>query len=205
MEETTLQDTSFNFQRSSSPSVSSPEPKGSKRFLMLIIAVLVLGAVIFAASRFLGSKGEDSQKANVTPTPTEVIILTDTPSPTPAEVSPTPKSSPTATPKPTLNPVDPVTGLDRSDLSVEVRNGGGVAGVAGKAADFLKNLGYKVTAIGNAETFDYEKTTIEVKSAKSSFLNLLKKDLAADYTIGSTSADLSATTSADALVIVGKE
>lgn len=202
MEDATLRDTSFNFQRSSSPSVSSPEPKGSKRFLMLITAVLILGAVIFAASRFLGSKGEDSEKASVTPTPTEVIVPTDTPTPT--GVSPTPKSSPTATPKPTSNPVDPATGLDRSDLSVEVKNGGGVAGAAGKVSDFLKNLGYKVVSVGNADNFDYQSIVIEVKSAESSFLSLLKKDLSASYTIGSTSADLSATSSADALVIVGK-
>lgn len=206
MEGATLQDTSFNFQRSSAPtSVSSEEPKGSKKFLWLVIVVLILGGVIFGASRFFGSKGEEEGKADITPTPTEVIIPTDTPTPTESGPTPTPiKSGPTPTPKPTLNPVDPASGLDRSDLSVEVLNGNNVAGAAGKASDFLKSLGYKVVSVGNADNFDYQSIVIEVKSAKSSFLPLLKKDLSASYTIGSTSADLSATSSADALVIVGK-
>lgn len=191
-----------SFQRPAPDSFQTqPQERGSRRFALLVLVVIILGVVVFSGVRFIGSKGK--KEAAPTPTPTLVqSVPTDTPTPTGG--SPTPKNSPTPTPKPTVNPVDSASGLDRSSLSVEVKNGGGVAGVAGKAADFLKNLGYKITAVGNADNFDYRNTVIEVKSTKSSFLPLLKKDLSASYTMGSASADLSATSSADALVIVGK-
>lgn len=191
-----------SFQKSAPDSFQmQPQEKGSRRFALLVLVVIILGVVVFSGVRFIGSRA----KKEVKPTPTPTLVQSvPTETPTPTGGSPTPKSSPTATPKPTANPVDPASGLDRSDLSVEVKNGGGVAGVAGKAADFLKNLGYKVVSVGNADNFDYQSIVIEVKSTKSSFLPLLKKDLSASYTMGSTSADLSATSSADALVIVGK-
>lgn len=191
-----------SFQKSAPDSFQmQPQERGSKRFALLVLVVIILGVVVFFGVRFIGSRA----KKEVTPTPTPTLVQSvpiDTPTPT--EVSPTPKSSPSPTPKPTVNPVDPASGLDRSSLSVEVKNGGGVVGAAGKVSDFLKNLGYKVVSVGNADNFDYQSIVIEVKSAESSFLSLLKKDLSASYTIGSTSADLSATSSADALVIVGK-
>lgn len=191
-----------SFQKSAPDSFQmQPQEKGSRRFALLVLVVIILGVVVFSGVRFIGSR----VKKEVKPTPTPTLVQsvpTDTPTPTGG--SPTPKSSPTLTPKPTANPVDSASGLDRSSLSVEVKNGGGVAGAAGKASDFLKNLGYKVVSVGNADNFDYRSIVIEVKSAKSSLLSLLKKDLSVSYTIGSTSADLSATSSADALVIVGK-
>lgn len=194
-----------SFQKSAPDSFQmQPQEKGSRRFALLVLVVIILGVVVFFGVRFIGSR----VKKEVTPTPTPTLVQsvpTETPTPTGGSPTPTPiKSGPTLTPKPTVNPVDPATGLDRSDLSVEVKNGGGVAGAAGKVSDFLKNLGYKVVSVGNADNFDYQSIVIEVKSAESSFLPLLKKDLSASYTIGSTSADLSATSSADALVIVGK-
>ncbi|MDP3726930.1 MAG: LytR C-terminal domain-containing protein [bacterium] len=192
-----------SFQKTAPDSFQTqPQERGSRRFALLVLVVIILGVVVFSGVRFIGSRA----KKEVAPTPTPILVQsvpTETPTPT-SQTSPAPTKAPTLTPKPTLNPVDPASGLDRSSLSVEVKNGGGVAGTAGKASDFLKNLGYKVSAIGNADNFDYQSTVIEVKSAKSSFLSLLKKDLSASYTIGSTSADLSATSSADALVIVGK-
>lgn len=194
-----------SFQRPAPDSFQTqPQERGSKRFALLVLVVIIVGVVVFFGVRFIGSRA----KKEVAPTPTPTLVQsvpTETPTPTGGSPTPTPiKSGPTATPKPTANPIDPASGLDRSSLSVEVKNGGGVAGVAGKASDFLKNLGYKVVSVGNADNFDYQSIVIEVKSAESSFLPLLKKDLSASYTIGSTSADLSATSSADALVIVGK-
>ena len=193
-----------SFQKTAPDSFQTqPQERGSRRFALLVLVVIILGVVVFFGVRFVGSRA----KKEVAPTPTPTLVQsvpTETPTPPPTGGSPTPKSSPTTTPKPTANPVDPASGLDRSDLSVEVKNGGGVAGAAGKVSDFLKNLGYKVVSVGNADNFDYQSVVVEVKSAKSSFLSLLKKDLSTSYTIGSTSADLSATSSADALVIVGK-
>lgn len=192
----------LNFEQSPSAPVVNPSPKRiNKRFIYLVISLLLLLVLAFAGFKFLGSKGKSSPPPTPTPTPTETITSTPTPTVTP---TPTPSPSKTPTPKPTSNPVDSSTGLDRSTLTVSVQNGSGVAGAAAKASDFLKSLGYDVTSTGNADNENYQNVTIQVKNSKSSFLSLLKSDLSKNYTVGTTSANLSASSSADSLVIIGK-
>ncbi len=184
----------------------SQNPKRSKRFFFFILFLLIVGGLFFfGRSKISGimHKLSSSPTPTVTPSSTpEPTQVEDTPTP---EETTTPQETDTPTPKPTQNPVDSATGLDRSTLTVEIQNGSGTVGVASKASDILKNLGYHVTAIGNADNFDYDNTTIMVRDTKSDFLSLLQKDLSGSYTVGSTSAALSASSSADALVIVGKE
>lgn len=194
-----MEETAFQNQ---APSFRTSPSRGSKRPLFIILLIIILAVVIFFALRFISSKGQKTQKVSITPTPTEYQFPTDTPTPS---GSPTPENSPTPTAKPTINPVDKASGLDRSDLSVEVQNGSGVVGAASKASDFIKGFGYHVTSIGNAGNYDYEDVVISVKSDSSKYLSLLKSDLSKQYTVGSTSADLSASVSADALIIVGKQ
>ncbi len=175
----------------------------SKKFLfMFIFLLLLIGTGYLTARYFLPSKNE-TKSLTITPTPTEYQFPTDTPTP---EASPTATLRPTAGPttKPTTNPVDSISGLDRSTLSVEVQNGSGEVGAAGKGSEVLKGFGYKVIQTGNADNYDYQNVTIQVKSIKSKYLPLLKKDLGFSYTIGTSSADLSSDSTADALVIVGK-
>jgi len=194
-----------SFDKSSSYVPQSP--KKSRRLIFIIFVVILIGALVFGGKRFFGGKSERKDESSVAPTPTIEKIelptesLIETPIPT-VSLTPEPTAAPTA--KPTVNPVDKATGLDRSTLSVEVQNGSGEVGAASKASEVLKTFGYHVVAIGNADNFNYENTTIKVKSDKSDFLDLLKKDLGFSYTISTTSADLTATSSADALVIVGK-
>jgi len=102
-----------------------------------------------------------------------------------------------------VSPVDK-SGLDRSKLSVTVENGSGIEGTAGKAADILKEIGYNVPTIGNAGNYNYKGVTIKVKKEKSNFLDLLKKDLSKNYSINSTSSDLSSDSPTDCLIIIGK-
>jgi hypothetical protein len=187
-------------------SILSKPPKRSK-FLFFFIAGIVVILMGFGGWQFFSVNTESTEEQEATPTPTEFKIPTDTPTPeVTQEPEPTdaPSPTPTFTPKPTSDPVDKSTGLDRSELSVEVQNGSGAEGVAGKASDFLKSLGYDIIAAGNADNFDYENTTIQVKSSMSEYLSLLEKDLGDTYIIGSTSADLPSSSSADALVIIGK-
>jgi hypothetical protein len=49
-------------------------------------------------------------------------------------------------------------------LRVQVLNGNGVSGAAGKMSQTLTSSGFTVESIGNAETRDYELTTIVVPS-----------------------------------------
>ncbi len=182
---------------------STPEtPKKPKKFIYVILLLVIVVGFFLTRNLFSGSN-KQKQVPNITPTPTEYQFPTDTPAPS---VSPTAEAGkPTVTPTTkAINPVDSATGLDRSTLSVEVQNGSGVTGAAAKAADILTGFGYKITSKGNANNENYVNATIQVKSAKSNFLALLKKDLGFSYTVGSSSADLDSSSTADALVIIGK-
>lgn len=180
---------------------SSPAPASkSKKFLKLaIFAIILIGLIWGVQKLFFG--GKEAKPVGITPSPTEYQFPTDTPEASPAADAEKPTTTPTTK---SVNPVDGATGLDRSTLLVEVQNGSGETGVASSASDILKSFGYKIIATANADNFDYQNTTIQVKSAKSNFLALLKKDLGFSYTIGSASADLSSSSTADALVIIGK-
>jgi hypothetical protein len=181
---------------------SSPEiPKKPKKFIYIVIFLVILVVFFLTRSLFFGSS-KQKEVPSATPTPTEYQFPTDTPSPSVSPVDE--EESPTAVPTKSVNPVDQSTGLDRSTLSVEVQNGSGVTGAAAKGSDILKGFGYKVSSVGNADNENYESVTIQAKSTKSNFLALLKKDLGFSYTVGSTSADLSSDSTADALVIIGK-
>lgn len=194
-----MEDTSFQ-----SPinqfNYSSPEmPKKPKKFIYVVIVLVILVVFFLVRGLFFGSSKQE-EAPSITPTPTEYQFPTDVPELSPTvtedeEVTPTTKS---------VNPVDASTGLDRSTLSVEVKNGSGVTGAASKGSEALKGFGYKISSIGNADNEDYENVIIQVKSTKSNFLALLKKDLGFSYTVGSTSADLDSSSTADALVIIGK-
>lgn len=95
-------------------------------------------------------------------------------------------------------------GLDRNKLSVTVQNGSGTEGAAGKAGDMLKEFGYNVFSTGNADNYNYQGVTIKVKKEKGNFLDLLKKDLAKDYTVTSATSDLPSSSPTDAVIIIGK-
>jgi hypothetical protein len=102
-----------------------------------------------------------------------------------------------------VSPIDK-SGLDRSKLSIIVANGSGVEGTAGKAAAILKDFGYNVVSTENANNFNYKGVTIKIKKENENFLDLLKKDLAREYTIMPSSSDLAEDYSVSALVIIGK-
>ncbi|KKU88317.1 MAG: Cell envelope-related transcriptional attenuator [Candidatus Gottesmanbacteria bacterium GW2011_GWA2_47_9] len=112
-----------------------------------------------------------------------------------AEPTPTPMPTPTPTPMP----------AKREDISIQVLNGGGTPGAAGKMKKLLEEKGYTVADTGNTDEYTYEKTEILVKPGKEAYIALLEEDLKDAYTLGSTSATLSSDGSYDAQVIVGKE
>lgn len=182
---------------------AAPEmPKKPKRFIYLVIFLVVV-VVFFLIKNLFSGSSNNREESVVSPTPAEYQFPTDTPT---SSITPTPEAEkPTVSPAvKTVNSVDQLTGLDRSTLSVIVQNGSGEAGVAAKAADVLKNFGYKIASTGNADNFNYESATVRVKGTKANFLALLKKDLGFSYTVGSASADLESSSTADALVIIGK-
>lgn len=109
--------------------------------------------------------------------------------------------APQGTPTPTPIPVQAA----RSDITIQILNGGGTPGSASKAKAFLEKKGYTIAETGNTEEYTYKKTELLVKPGKEVYLEFLKGDLEADYTIGTASATLPADVAFDARVIVGKK
>lgn len=195
-----MEEQTFERPLSSSQPIQTVKKKRSP-WILLVAFILLIILIIFLAKQF-SSKTKEVENASITPTPEEEFQWpSETPTP---EVSLTEEPTNTPKPKPTSDPVDKETGLDRSELNIEVLNGSGEKLVGSKGSEVLKSFGYHIVSVGNADNFDYENVTIEVKKEKNQYLTLLKKDLGASYTIGTTSEDLSASVSADARVIIGK-
>ena len=204
MEEHKLHDTSFPFEGYRPTHVYKKSTGQKRRFVPLLVVILLIGIAIFGAMQFFSKEPTKSTVVpSSTPVPTEDIFPTDTPFPTPTGLV-TPTQSLTPTIQPTSSPLDKATGLNRSDLSVAVQNGSGQVGGASKMADSLKSYGYHIVSIGNASSFTYEDVTITVKTSASKYLPPLKSDVSKQYTVASSSATLSASNSADAVVIIGK-
>ena len=109
------------------------------------------------------------------------------------------------TPTPTLTPSPTPAAAARSDISIQVLNGGGTPGSAGKAKTFLEEKGYTVGDTGNTDEYTYKKTEVHVKAGKEAYLEFLKVDLADEYSVSTADANLAFDSSYDAQVIVGKE
>jgi hypothetical protein len=115
-----------------------------------------------------------------------------------ARPTPSPTAAPTATPTPT-----PAT-IDKTSFEIQVLNGGGTPGAAGKMKTFLEDKGYTVASTGNTDEYTYTTTEIHGKTTTKDAIANLEADLKDTYTVGTVAADLSASASADVQVIVGK-
>ncbi len=163
-----------------------------KIIAFIVVFLLLMVALGFAANYFLNKKSIFNKQIVITPTATQAPIQTPTiVASSSASVTPTGK----ITPSPSIS---------KSSITIQVLNGSGAAGVAGKMAASLKDLGYTVSSTGNAQSFDYSNIVIEVKKSEPNVLSELKIDLSKDYTLGTASATLSSASSTDAIVIVGK-
>lgn len=155
---------------------SSPKPK----LLLIFVIVLLLIIAALAGLYFLGA-GKNNQLVQSIP----------------SEPTPTSGSQP-----PTVVPTQPV--LERSDLTVAIKNGSGTVGAARGISSYLNGLGYSIGTIGNADKFTYTGITINIKKSKSNYLAQLQKDILENDKNATISASVDDTITTDAEVIVGK-
>lgn len=100
--------------------------------------------------------------------------------------------------------VDSLTELDRSKLEITVENGGRKIGEGYSMAGILKDFGYHVKSIQNADSKDYNDVYIFIKSDYSDYTKLLLRDLnLAEYKIASVSSAFVTTEPYDAKIIIG--
>ena len=118
-----------------------------------------------------------------------------TPSPI-ATVEPTVVATPTAA---------PTTTVKREDLKVQILNGSGVSGEAGKAKTLLLGLGYKNVDTGNASSSDFTQTEVAIKATASDALNMVIKDLSTKYSAVEASKPLATSSKYDLVITIGKK
>ncbi|WKZ26065.1 MAG: LytR C-terminal domain-containing protein [bacterium] len=95
--------------------------------------------------------------------------------------------------------------FDRSVVKLQVLNGSGIAGFAGKAKTMLEGLGYENVAVGNASSSNFEETVISVKSDKKELLESLIKDLSEDYEVSTETETLPASSPYDFVITLGNK
>ena len=151
------------------------------KWLWLLIILIIVGALVFAFVRGVGPfSGFKSQGESVK-------------SPTPqAQVSPSPFSE-----------SSPAASVDKSTTAIRVLNGSGKVGIASVVKDFLEGKGWKVTSLGNAANYDFERTVLRFKEGFRKFEDVLIRDLSDNYSVTVSSEMLEATDSADIEVTVG--
>lgn len=110
-----------------------------------------------------------------------------------------PSPTPMPTPKPSPTPIPKVI-ADKESLVLEIQNGSGTPGQAAKLRSYLKDKGFNIESVDNADSFDYKNTVIIAKNK--AIFNLLKETL---LEIGVTKAVFEETTSEKVTLIIGKD
>lgn len=166
--------------------------------IVIVILVLIIGSMVFSGE-------DDTPEENIFATPASQAP-TDTPTPIPSPTPEEDKDEKAVEEKKTTNDEEAETSeaeLTRAKYSILIQNGSGTAGAAGRLADILGDLGYKIAGTENADNFEYLETEINVSSGNTALLKLLEGDLKDEYTIGNTSTTYDG--DADAVVIIGAE
>lgn len=152
----------------------------NKQFVLIgLIIIAILGLI--AGGIFIYKRAAGREKA----APVTPVVSSP---PTPLE---TPEASPVAE-------------FKREDLKLQVLNGCGIAGAAGKAKEFLEGLGYKDIEVGNAESYDHEETKIAIKENKKDYLELLSNDLSEKHILSVQTPNLDRESKFDVIVIIGE-
>lgn len=172
-------------QTAQSPIYQESQQKNAK-WLWLLIFIIIIAALTFAFVRGIGPFAQfksNTSEIEESPVPSVSSINIS---------SPSPQASPEAK-------------IDKSSAKIRVLNGSGKAGLASAVKDFLEGKGYKVTAVGNADSFDFTKTVIRLKESFMKFQESLVSDLSDKYPVEVSDENLEATGSADIEIIVGSK
>ena len=92
--------------------------------------------------------------------------------------------------------------INKADFKIQVLNGTGKVGAATSMRDFLVSKGYTVVGVGNADSYNYQLTTVRIKESKKEVTEHLTKDLEERYAIN-VGSPLSEGEQFDILIIVG--
>lgn len=152
------------------------DSKGPGIWIILVPGVLLLGALLGGILFYQKSIQSVSETK---PTPTAEIDVTASPS-----ASPSGK-------------------IDLTKYPINVQNGSGIPGTASSAKDLLTKEGFKVSAAGNADTYDYTDTIIKIKEGvPAEFVTKLTTALSGVFSVG-TPKTLPQSSDDEVVVIIG--
>ncbi len=109
-----------------------------------------------------------------------------------------------ATPTPPPPTATPTPAFTRADLKIRILNGSGTPGKASEVRDILEENDYQEIVTGNADTFDYTVTEIQVKDSRKTAAAYITEDLA-DYVKSPKVTTLDEDETADVTIIVGTD
>lgn len=166
---------------------SVKEKKGFplKVIIWIIVVLAILGALVGGIIYY---KSSFSEKSDLATQPDEET------------------TTPTATPEPTEETESESEEVSLEDYKVRVLNGSGIAGEAGEVADLLVNAGFTSPDTGNAGSYDFTTTVVELKeNIPDSVYNSIKEALSDDYVVEKSEEKLEDTSSYDIVVTVGTQ
>lgn len=174
-------------------SFSQPQTKANTKLIAIIVTVVVvlIGMVVGGFFVYRNAMSE----ANTPPT---TPIVEQMPIDTTATQSAT-------TDEATSSATTPQTPeVDLSTLKVNVLNGSGTPGAAGKASDILEDAGFVSIATGNADNYSYTDTIVRVKANQTDLYQTALTALQGSYSV-SQGEVLPANSQYDLVVIVGSK
>lgn len=162
---------------------TSDEYEDKPNYLWIIVpTALLVGALVGGLiTYFSGLSRLEDGEPTVTPVAT-----------TASEV----KETPVASSAPTLK---------RDGLKLQVLNGSGVSGAAGKAKTLLEGLGYTSVDTGNASSSDFANTEVAVKDSAKEYMDLIIKDLSKEYEATAAAKVLPTSSKYDIVITLGKK
>lgn len=151
-------------------------------YLWIIIpTALLVGALVGGLITYFSGISKLDKEATPTPISTEIPIDNETPVPS------------------------PVSDLKRDILKIQVLNGSGVSGAAGKAKIYLEGLGYKDVETGNASASGFAETEISIKDSQKDFLDLITTDLSKNYQVSKDIKTSAITSKFDVVITLGQK
>lgn len=164
----------------------------NRKLVFLLSVLIVLGALIFVTILFLRPKIKSLVSPQATQ-PTSVPTSTDESTSSGLKTT---KPSEEATEAAELK-------VNLTDYSLQILNGSGVPGEAGRLQDLLKAEGFVKIEIGNAEVYDYKDTEVGMKAKVSDEVFVLIKKALEEFAVTKV-ATLSDTAKYDVQIIVGQ-
>lgn len=159
-------------------------PALPKSLLLFLVAFLITGGAVFGLMRSGVLSGASLSLPSLSqPTPTPTIAVTP---------------QPTATPTPAFK---------KEEVKIKILNGSGTPGLAADAKTVLLDAGYEEILTGNASTFDFDVTEIEVKEEFAQAADEIKAAMkdAVDDNTKITITTLDEDDTSDVIVTLGKD